>query len=982
MGKILGLKREIYKVILNSILKCRYPFIGVVCITLLVTLLFISTPEVSNAEIDPTYDEFSREKGGPVRLDIPAINRMNRVHRRSNIWMNVTNWGFFGNYGENDTRRRMLDPCTSEWAPQAEYPGGSGVQYLFQGALWLGALIRAEGYEYPRVSVGMDGWHSVHEFWSGEGETNSLEGGIVERTTLPMQFDCIGNFIGAFRDSAVSEQDFVATYADTLTHSYFVSSDEMDGPHIPLGIKIVQKSYAWTYSYAQNFIIIDWEIENIAGNYLKNLYVGLYFDGDVGHKDEQRRHEDDITGFQRYYYYTRPDGELDSTVINTAWIADNDGRPATVSSGSDFTAPGVIGVRVLRAPNPKLATSYNWWVSHGDAERDFGPSWKEDGAPGGWTDQYGTPMGDLRKYFILSNSEFDYDQVMMRDPDYVRANPQLFRDRWTGDVLESKDWKIPGVDDSTPQDLIDDLAKGYDTRFLLSWGPLGIFDHIDEAGNRIYRLNPGEKFSMTIAIVVGDNFHDVTRPQPTNETIDPSLFNFASLRYNADWAMKVYDNPMYNTPIYDYGSDGIPGTFPPDGTEGDGILDTGDGWYGEDVGIDGLYAENVGDIAYRWVGGVRIEEIYPGPDEGEMDGKLQPEEDALERPEPVDWQRMNGILDLGDGYPDFRGPPPPPLPDLEIISDPVVIQVTADSQYVINEEFLSRNVVLRWHKLPSEDPDYVDPFSREHDFEGYRIYVSNRLLERDFAFLDEFDKKNWSLYSVSDSLAWMPIEDMNELPPDTVIRGEYLRRKAVGKNIGFSGHHNLIPDTSGYYYYIIFDTHPMIPRYYSVTAFDWGDYKSGLQSLESSRIANAVYTAPSGNPREKVQVVPNPYRANEDYTIKRSGMSWENREGRAEYFPQIDRRIYFYNLPRKCLIRIYTLAGDLVYIIEHNASDRSSSDWASEFAASWDLNSRNKQQVVAGMYLFTVAHPVAEALASFSFRSFKFIPTENLSVNR
>ncbi len=896
-------------------------------------------------------------KGGPLRTDLAQVNAYNRVHRRSNIWVNITNWGYFGNSGEN-RRDAMDDPCRpGEWAPQCEYPGGSNIQYLFMGSLWIGALVRAEGYEYPRVSVGMDGWLSTHEFWPGEGELYSQENGIIERSTLPLNFDCLGNPISAFRDSAVSEQDFVCTYTDTLTESFYVDDDPQDGPHAPLGIKIIQKSYAWTYNYAQNFIIIDWEIENIAGNYLKNLYVGLYIDADVGRKGNTERHTDDICGFQKWFYYERPDGQPDSSVINTAWIADNDGRPNEVASGADFSCPAVTGVRVVRAPNPKLATSFNWWISNGDPDLDFGPAWEDDNSPGGWTDTYGTPMGDERKYFILSNREFDYDQVYVDDEDYIRSHPHIIRDRWEPDIiLEEHNWKVPGVTDETPQERVADVANGYDTRYLLSWGPLGIFDHIDEAGNRIYRLNPGEKFSMTIAYVAGDNFHDRNRPQPDNENIDPERFNFSSLRYNADWAARVYDNPMIDTPIYDWGNDHDPSTIDPDGSQGDGILDTGDGWFGEDVGEDGLFAATIGDIAYKWEAGVRREYIYPGPDAGENDGHLSPSEDALERPEELEYTRLNEMLDFGDGYPDFQGPPPPQAPELKHLTEPRTVHIGADSVMVFDEDFLRRNIVLTWNMYPSEDPVYLDPFSREWDFEGYRVYVSNTAIEKDFAFLDEFDRIDYSLFSIRDSLAWKPVEDESALPADTVIHGVRLFRGPVGRNLGFYGHHNMVFDsTDGNYYYIITDAHPMIPKYYAVTAYDYGDYKTGTQPLESAKIANAIYIAPSGSDKKPVIVVPNPYRASEDYRVQHGGVSWENRDdGTEEFFPQTDRRLFFYNLPKQCLIRIFTVSGDLVDIVPHNVEGDMNQDWNADFAEAWDLNSRNKQQVVSGMYLFTV----------------------------
>jgi len=48
-------------------------------------------------------------------------------HDVGNIWLRVSNYGFFGS-GSN----------RPQW-PSLEYPGGSGIDYLFQGALWFGA---------------------------------------------------------------------------------------------------------------------------------------------------------------------------------------------------------------------------------------------------------------------------------------------------------------------------------------------------------------------------------------------------------------------------------------------------------------------------------------------------------------------------------------------------------------------------------------------------------------------------------------------------------------------------------------------------------------------------------------------------------------------------------------------------------------------------------------------------------------------------
>ncbi len=879
-------------------------------------------------------------KNGERTVQIANPNVRNRVHRRSNIWMNITNWGFFGNYFiYSVSDQPMEDPeYPGTYAPQAEFPGGSDVQYLFKGALWVGAMVQEEGFEFPRVSVGTDGWLRPrrNEFYPGEGEEN----GILERSSRTNQYNRLGQYVSS--PLAVSEQDFILSYSDTLTDPVWVMNDPIDGPHYPLGIKISQNSYSWTYNYAQDFIIIDYTIENIADRYLKNLYIGLYVDADVGRFDE-RPHwfEDDICGFQRYYYYQRPDGSTDSALIDIAYIADNDGRPYAEATGSDFYSPGVTGTRVVRAPNPRLKTAFNWWISNVSVNFDFGPAWQDDRS-GGWTNEYGTPIGDERKYFVMSNLEFDYDQVYVDKPDWLQSHPQElhYRNPATGEwVDETHDWKIEDLQYAP------DLADGYDTRYLLSWGPLGIFDHTDDVGNDIFRLNPGEKFKMTIAYVGGEAFHDLNNPQVSNTNIDPTKFNFADLKYNAAWAAWVYDNPMIDTPVYDWGNDHNPAMVDADGSQDDGILDTGDGWFGEDRGSDGLYAvlpPGEDSVAVYYFG--QFMGYYNGPDRDgtESNGRLDPGEDSWEGPEFIEhplhgtldlgYMRENDILNAGDGIPDFQGPPPPPVPSMVY-------------------ELTEKEVILRWRMKPSQDPAYQDPFSRKQDFEGYRIYVSNTGLENDFALTADFDLVDFAYYNLRDSLATYP-DTRTNAPADTFIDNKHLYRKPVGDNSGLRA---IAIDDSAYEF-VIEHAHPLFPRWYAVTAYDFGDPKTGTGPLETATTANAVYVAPSGLPEKKVMVVPNPYRAYRDYTRTYSGSrSWENQDdGTPDFFPNTDRRLEFINLPEKCLIRIYTLAGDLVNIIPHNIDGDSNIGWASEYSESWDLNSRNNQQVVSGLYLFSV----------------------------
>lgn len=957
---------------------------------------------------------------GPVRhLDVANPDDQNRVHDAGKMWMNITNYGYFGNDGPSQTGA-LDDPCPpGNWAPQCEFPGGSGQQYLFQGALWIGALIEEDGFFTTRVSVGTDGWEnpSINEFHAPEA---GLPGsGIIERSNRPGFTNCFGEVV--YDSLAVSDQDFVATMADTLTEELFVRDDPDDGPHRPLGIKITQKSYSFSQAFAEDFIIIDYEIENIASNFLKNVYVGLYVDADCGVAGDNNEHTDDICGFVREVDEISAEGDTTKVRIDVAWIADNDGYPDQ-TFGGPFTIPHVTGTRVIRAPNPRLFTSFNWYNPNGDVNLDYGPAWEayadRDSLGMGWTATWGTPEGDAHKYQLMSNGEFDFWQTSVDElsAGVVLADSELYKySRYPVQIFSD----AGVVDPATAED----IANGYDTRYLLSWGPLGIYDFTDGAGNDIYRLNPGEKFKMTIAYVGGENFHNPNNPQSNNTNIDTSKFDFRDLKDNARWAKDVYDNRMFDTPIFDWGFDGNPDSLDADSSQGDGILDTGDGWYGEDVGRDGIYGvrpPGVDSIEVTYFIGANLLGMggatitvgwYTGPDEGERDGRVTDidnnpilqgrtpfpvtsEDNVIPQdlvyafnafhplqlgPWDMGWMSGNGVLDMGDGIPDFTGPPPPPIPALiECVPNTYnsaqhqggIVRITPEGQCAtggLGYELRDKEVILRWSKRSSEAPTYRDPFSRLQDFEGYRIHVATVNQEDNFELLAQFDVEDYAYFADgSDSMMTVPVQTNrpDTLAPDTTIIGVHGTLGPVGPNTGIE---EILSAYEGIYEYRI-PAQTLAPRYYAVTAFDYGDPKSGLTTLSTRATANAVLLAPAGSERREVTVVPNPYRAYQDYTSDYRGQSWENQnDGTNDFFPQVDRRIEFMNLPEKALIRIFTTAGDLVQVIPHN-TDGDRSSWASLNSEKWDLNSRNNQQVVSGLYLFSV-----EDLSDHSITTGKFV---------
>lgn len=462
----------------------------------------------------------SRDSGSPSPPAKPAAlpNVQLRVHDVGKLRLSITNFGFFG------SQDGAFDDAGGYYlvAPGCEYPAGSNIDYLFQGALWIGAEVdtvdnQGNAILDTLVSVGHDGWWDIAELYPV-----LPPGGAIEvKSIRPPDVYPYGDTV-----DAISELDYIAVYSDTITNSSVVNPDGNDQrPHLPLGVEITQKSYSWSYEYAEDFVLFDYDIVNIGTRLLKNLWIGLYIDSDVAHTSISfQGAQDDIAGFDSVYI--APDGNR--TTINTAYIADNDGD---VQGGVfDFASPrGLSGVRVVRTPIDSLEYGFNWWISNSNSSYDWGPQLIANfhGAfPGGGQ---GTPGGDKAKYQVMSNGEFDYDQI------------RCALTRWG-----NEGWIAP-----SPQ--ATDLANGYDTRYLFSFGPFT-------------QISPDDTLKLTTAYICGENLHvDPTNfsrymGQPSNEGQVNLYYNnldFSDFATNSQWADWVYDNPGVDTdPNDDVGGPG------------------------------------------------------------------------------------------------------------------------------------------------------------------------------------------------------------------------------------------------------------------------------------------------------------------------------------------------------------------------------------------------------------------------------------------
>ncbi|MFZ9968323.1 MAG: hypothetical protein ACO3GL_00865 [Bacteroidia bacterium] len=281
----------------------------------------------------------------------------------------------------------------------------------------------------------------------------------------------------------------------------------------------------------------------------------------------------------------------------------------------------------------------------------------------------------------------------------------------------------------------------------------------------------------------------------------------------------------------------------------------------------------------------------------------------------------NGVLDTGE---DLNGNG---LLDRFVLPEP-------PTQPKMRAEFTNEGLDIYWDNQAEKS---IDPITKVQDFEGYRLYLSK---PGDDRYPDAASRMNliaqWD--SAGNSLGYnngfesVRLAEPVQFEGDTVL---YKYRHRVGR---------LLP---GWQYLC------------ALTSFDRGNTAVGLESLESSRSSSLRRLFP-GTPGQsdlqvplEIGVYPNPYRL---------AAAWDGSNTRS-------RKMIFYNLPPRCQITIFTLAGDPVATLQHQADQNfngSQAQWFGDFAGNpdqtvmaggehaWDILSDSKQSIQAGIYLFNV----------------------------
>jgi hypothetical protein len=261
-----------------------------------------------------------------------------------NQWrLPITNYGTFG-YG--------INRAGGEW------PRGSGNMYIFGAGIWIGALpTRRE----TLVTCGYDPSSASSEFTPGCWDNATVQGNYArdfERVYIypedwppdPTKFPT------SIQDSSETFLRIPLANGDTI-HGHFypiprttvstsdawtVFNDRDVSRHVSLtpsvGVEIYQNVYSWSLPWNRNIVFFTYTIKNVSGGELKDMYLGMACDPDIGNAT------DDMCGLILRKYVRNRAG-TDSV------YADNVGYAFDSNFDEGWqTPPGYVGFDFLQSP--------------------------------------------------------------------------------------------------------------------------------------------------------------------------------------------------------------------------------------------------------------------------------------------------------------------------------------------------------------------------------------------------------------------------------------------------------------------------------------------------------------------------------------------------------------------------------------------------------------------------------------------------------
>ena len=855
------------------------------------------------------------------------------VHDVGRLQLQLTNLGETGNAN---------NPLLTT-VPSAEWPAGSGHDYLYAAGLWVGALdpsgiphvTTANWRErefspalFPDnvcVSLPADRVADVREAYEGIPDGNR----IISASVLPDD-DGDGfvdeDFLNGIDDDrdGLCDEDYAAVGQQMLACEYYDDVPQIrqqQSEHVPLGLHVRQTSYAWATPGQNDFVGMDYAIRNISGRTLRNVMVGIFADMDCGSRAIDFYWEDDQAGLiNRDIEYSGPTGATVRRRLQMGYAYDNRDDPNKPAEKKRGDVPGYFGCMFLNhtidpsgvnAPRTVGITSFKFF----SGEAPFAAG--------------GDPQNDAQRY------------QLMTDP---TLHPDLL-----GEIRSSRpsDYRIL-MATGPFRALLPESTLTVSVGWVMGLG-LGIGNRVGAGGTLIENAIVAQQvFDGVYADFDGDAYTGQCGKETCLRSLSSTTFVYqvpeSSVCRVRFWSaipsgpgFERYEGLAAWDPVIPC-ADQQGGRFlcvdPPLNPEdpvfthcasADTVnVPVGHACVYVDLDCDGDTGQEGKERLVHWVASAPL----PSPVYAGSDGASEPR-DFLERYKTrLDSTRVSAWFFPGDGKITLKWN--------------TFAELVRDAQRGNLKEFLGYRI---YKATGWERPLGTNGPSRDlWELMGEWRFRPGRSQARDLAALVDPSAPIVATQRVR--VSWnhetrSVMRDSSYFETDTLF--------AVGR---YSYEDRNVLNGFPYFYSIV-----------PVSAVPIAGTDDEMILVGTPSAQNGQVVIPRGDARsdqEHVFVVPNPYKARAEWDL----------------VPREDdpsgTKVMFQNLPRtKGVIRIYTLAGDLVRELAFDGRPPADLQYGKDpvytgaGAVPWNLISRNGQKIVSGVYLFSVETELGRDIGRF-----------------
>ena len=257
---------------------------------------FDGTPDgMTEAQFKADFPEYFPVQGSGVARpsDIPDIFGPGAVLAVGNVFMKVTNYGFFGNPFPNVSND-----------PSGQWPGASGTEYLNFAGFSVGAVnpLATDPNAIRRVSANTewrpatldpvdkmyrayDGILNGARFSNDDNDFYVQDQGLFRAGDPRIDEDFLdghdNDLDGSIDEDygALGQQTFTCVIRDDTPQAIAVAAVEK---HVPLGLEVQEMAWAYSIPGYTEFNIVQYTIFNRSGHVLDSLVVGGLVDMDCG----------------------------------------------------------------------------------------------------------------------------------------------------------------------------------------------------------------------------------------------------------------------------------------------------------------------------------------------------------------------------------------------------------------------------------------------------------------------------------------------------------------------------------------------------------------------------------------------------------------------------------------------------------------------------------------------------------------------------